>query len=52
MKILILLASLYFVDPVKAESFQDGMLQARERMQREQDRKAAENQQKREEVSA
>lgn len=37
-------------DPVKAESFQDGMLQARERMQREQDRKAAENQQKREEL--
>ena len=46
--ILTLLAN---TDPVRAENYQDAMLQARERMQREQDRRATENQQKQEEVS-
>ena len=37
-------------DPVKAEKFDDGVLRARERMQRLQDERAAEQQQKVEEV--
>lgn len=38
-------------DPVKAEHFQDSMLRAREKMQRELDTKAAEHQDKMEKVS-
>ena len=39
-------------DPVKAEQHEDGLLRARERMQRLQDERAAEHQQKAEEVGA
>ncbi|CAI8027691.1 Selenoprotein S [Geodia barretti] len=39
-------------DPVKAEQHEDGLLRARERMQRLQDERAAEHQQKAEERSA
>ena len=37
-------------DPVKAETYEDGILRARERMQRIQDEKASEHQEKMEEV--
>ena len=39
------------VDPVRAEKYQDAMIQARERMQRELDEKAFEHKQQMEEVS-
>ena len=39
-----------YVDPVKAERYDDGILRARERMQRKQDEKAATHQEKMEEV--